>query len=243
MAVHPAIPEESRASSFAHPVILFYQYTRIEEPARFVEEQRRLCESLRLKGRVLVAHEGINGTLAGEPEEIGRYCGEMRRDARFAGLEFKWSEGAPDTFPKLVVKARREIVSLSLREDVEVSSSRATHLSPAEWRARLENAGPETVVLDVRNRYESDAGRFEGAIAPPIENFRELPGLVGQWEHLKDKTVLMYCTGGIRCEKAAALLQREGFRDVCLLHGGILAYHEQAGREHWWATALCSTSG
>lgn len=125
---------------FTHPILLFYKYTRIAEPARFAAEQRALCESLALKGRVLVAHEGINGTLGGEPDKIARYCAEMRRDERLADLEFKWSEGSADTFPKLVVKARREIVSLSLAEDVDVSASRATHLSPRSgkpaWRAR-----------------------------------------------------------------------------------------------------------
>lgn len=218
---------------FEHPVILFYQYTRIECPAAFVEEQRALCRSLRLKGRVLIALEGINGTLAGQPDEVARYVETMRRDARFAAMEYKWSKGTPQTFGKLIVKARREIVSLNLRDDVDVSGAPASHLTPAEWKARLDRGGPDLAVIDVRNRYESDAGRFEGALTPAIEHFRDLPGVLGEWEHLKDKTVLMYCTGGIRCEKAAALLRREGFREVHQLHGGILNYHEQIGRAHW----------
>lgn len=219
--------------SFEYPVILFYRYTRIEAPAAFAEEQRALCRSLRLKGRVLVAQEGINGTLAGLPAEIDGYIAAMREDPRFAGLEYKWSEGTPQTFGKLIVKARREIVSLSLAQDVDVSDAPASHLTPAQWKARLDEGGPDLAVIDVRNRYESDAGRFEGALTPAIEHFRDLPGVLDEWAHLKDKTVLMYCTGGIRCEKAAALLQREGFRDVHQLHGGILNYHEQIGRDHW----------
>lgn len=219
--------------SFEYPVILFYRYTRIEAPGAFAEEQRALCRALRLKGRVLVAQEGINGTLAGLPAEIDGYIAAMREDARFAGLEYKWSEGTPQTFGKLIVKARREIVSLSLAEDVDVSAAPASHLTPAQWKARLDAGGPDLAVIDVRNRYESDAGRFDGALTPAIEHFRDLPGIVGEWEHLKDKTVLLYCTGGIRCEKAAALLQREGFRDVHQLHGGILNYHERIGRDHW----------
>ncbi len=218
---------------FEYPVILFYQYTPIAEPAVFAEEQRALCRSLRLKGRVLVAHEGINGTLAGLPDEIDRYVAAMKQDPRFAAMEYKWSEGTPQTFGKLIVKARKEIVSLSLAQDVDVAASRSSHLSPAEWKARLDRGGDDLAVIDVRNRYESDAGRFAGALTPAIEHFRDLPGVIGEWEHLKEKTVLMYCTGGIRCEKAAALLQREGFRDVRQLHGGILNYHEQIGRDHW----------
>lgn len=218
---------------FTYPVILFYQYVPIAEPAAYAEDQRALCRSLRLKGRVLIAREGINGTLAGLPAEIDRYVAAMRADSRFADLEFKWSEGSPQTFGKLIVKARREIVSLSLAQDVDVSGSSSSHLTPAQWKARLDQGGSDLAVIDVRNRYESDAGRFEGALTPAIEHFRDLPGVIGEWAHLKEKTVLMYCTGGIRCEKAAALLQREGFRDVRQLHGGILNYHEQIGRDHW----------
>lgn len=218
---------------FQHPVILFYKYTRIEDPRAFAEEQRALCQELRLKGRVLVAHEGINGTLGGLPPDIDAYRAHMEQDTRFAGMEYKWSEGAPHTFPRLAVKARKEIVSLSLAEDVDVSSYPASHLSPQEWKARLDQGGDDLAVIDVRNRYESDAGRFEGALTPPIEHFRDLPGALGDLAHLKDKTVLMYCTGGIRCEKAAALFAREGFREVHQLHGGIMNYHEQVGREHW----------
>lgn len=218
---------------FEHPVILFYRYTPITEPALFAEDQRALCRSLRLKGRVLAAREGINGTLAGLPADIDRYVASMRADPRFEAMEFKWSEGTPQTFAKLIVKARKEIVSLNLAQDVDVAGDRSSHLSPVDWKARLDRGGDDLVVIDVRNRYESDAGRFEGALTPAIEHFRDLPGVIGEWEHLKDKTVLMYCTGGIRCEKAAALLQREGFREVHQLHGGILNYHEQIGRDHW----------
>lgn len=219
--------------SFQFPVILFYRYTRIDDPAAFAEEQRELCRRLRLKGRVLVAQEGINGTLAGCPGEIDAYIAALKGDERLAGLEYKWSEGTPQTFGKLIVKARREIVSFSLARDVDVAASRASHLTPAQWKARLDEGGPGLAIIDVRNRYESDAGRFNGALTPAIEHFRDLPAVIGEWAHLKEKTVLMYCTGGIRCEKAAALLQREGFRDVHQLHGGILDYHEQIGRDHW----------
>ncbi len=213
-----------------HPVLLFYKYVPIADPAAFASEQRVLCESLGLKGRVLIAEEGINGTLAGTESATAEYRRALQGDARFADVEFKISDGDARTFPKLVVKVRREIVTLNAPEiaapDVD------NHLTPAEWKSRMEG-DPEAVVLDVRNRYESDAGKFENAVACEIENFRELPDFVAQIEHLKTKPILMYCTGGIRCEKASALLRSRGFASVHQLHGGILSYQKEFGNEHW----------
>ncbi len=216
--------------SALHPVILFYKYLELVEPEIFAAEQRALCASLGLKGRVLIAAEGINGTLAGEAGAIGQYLAALRVDARFADLEVKTTDGDATTFPKLVVKVRREIVTLNA--GIPLTAEQGNHLSPAEWKARIEQDA-EVVLLDVRNRYESDAGKFENAVACEIENFRELPGFVDQLGDLKEKTILMYCTGGIRCEKASALLRSKGFESVYQLHGGILSYQEQFGNEHW----------
>ncbi len=211
------------------PVILFYKYVPLSDPEGFAAEQRALCVSLGLKGRVLIAAEGINGTLAGPRESIDEYVSALRRDARLADVAIKTSAGDAETFPKLVVKVRREIVTLGLPE---LAPTRERQLPPAEWKRMLEE-DPEVVLLDVRNRFESDAGRFAGAVVCEIENFRELPGYVERLEALKTKKVLMYCTGGIRCEKAAGLLRSRGFENVYQLHGGIVTYQEQFGNEHW----------
>ncbi len=211
------------------PVILFYQYAAIADPERFTAAQRELCESLGLKGRVLIAAEGINGTLAGPVDAINEYTAALHRDSRFAEVAFKVSAGDEQTFPKLVVKTRREIVTLGLPE---LPSNQENQLSPAEWKRMMED-DLDVVLLDVRNRFESDAGRFQGAVVCEIENFRELPAYVDRLEPLKEKKVMMYCTGGIRCEKAAALLRSRGFNDVFQLHGGIVTYQEQFGNEHW----------
>ncbi|MDQ2658976.1 MAG: rhodanese-related sulfurtransferase [Verrucomicrobiota bacterium] len=211
------------------PVILFYKYVAIDETEVFAAEQRALCSSLGLKGRVLIAAEGINGTLAGPVAAVNEYTAELRRDLRFADLAFKVSAGDSETFPKLVVKVRREIVTLGLPE---LPPNHQDQLAPADWKRMLEEDA-EVVLLDVRNRFESDAGRFEGAVVCEIENFRDLPAYVDRLEPLKQKKVLMYCTGGIRCEKASALLRSRGFENVFQLHGGIVTYQEQFGNEHW----------
>lgn len=213
-----------------YPVILFYKYVDIADPALLVAEQKQLCLNLGLKGRVLIAREGINGTLAGLPEPIDRYVQELRADSRFADIEIKVSPGAPDTFPRLTIKVRPEIVTLGAGEDLRPDLD--NHLSPEEWKKAIEE-DPDIVLLDVRNRYESAAGKFENAIACDIENFRDLPDYLPRLEELKDRKVLMYCTGGIRCEKASALLRSRGFKEVYQLHGGIMTYQQEFGNEHW----------
>jgi UPF0176 protein len=211
------------------PVILFYKYVRVVEPENFAQAQRSLCSSLGLKGRVLIAAEGINGTLAGPVDCINEYVTQLHADPRFADVAIKVTHGDEGTFPKLVVKARREIVTLGVEE---ITPSQENQLSPAEWKQMMET-DPEVVLLDVRNRFESDAGRFEGAVVCEIENFRDLPAYVEKLEELKSKKILMYCTGGIRCERASALLRSRGFEHVFQLHGGIVTYQEQFGNEHW----------
>ena len=218
----PATPE-------IWPVILFYKYVPIAEPEVFATEQRTLCSSLGLKGRLLIAGEGINGTLAGPVESINEYVRQLHGDARFADVAIKISHGDSGTFPKLAVKARREIVTLGLPD---LPPSHENQLPPAEWKRMLEE-DPDVVLLDVRNRFESDAGHFAGAVLCEIENFRDLPVYVDRLESLKERKVLLYCTGGIRCEKASALLKSRGFKDVFQLHGGIVTYQEEFGNEHW----------
>ncbi len=214
----------------AYPVILFYKYVPIADPASFAVAQRELCARLGLKGRVLIAAEGINGTLAGPAAAVREYGSALRADARFADLQIKTSAGDAQTFPKLVVKVRPEIVTLAAGIPLEPDLD--NHLSPADWKRTLENE-PDVVVLDVRNRYESAAGKFANAVACDIEHFRELPAYLDQLSELRDRKVLMYCTGGIRCEKASALFRRQGFTNVFQLHGGIVTYQEEFGNEHW----------
>jgi len=213
----------------AYPVILFYKYVALADPESFAAAQRAVCSELGLKGRILIASEGINGTLAGPREAVDRYVAALRADERFADIEMKVSSGDPHTFPKLVVKVRPEIVTLGAGP---LPADQDNHLSPADWKRAIEE-DPDVVVVDVRNRYESTAGKFANAVACDIGHFRELPDFVERLETLKDRKVLMYCTGGIRCEKASALFRSRGFTNVFQLHGGIVSYQEQFGNEHW----------
>ena len=160
---------------------------------------------------------------------MNRYVAALKTDARFGDIEIKISAGDAGTFPKLVVKVRSEIVTLNAGA---ITPDKDNQLSPAEWKRMMEE-NPDAVPLDIRNRFESDAGKFENAVVCDIEHFRELPQYVDRLQGLKDKTVLMYCTGGIRCEKASALFRSKGFKNVFQLHGGIAAYQEQFGNEHW----------
>jgi UPF0176 protein len=212
------------------PVILFYKYVPIADPDAFAAAQRLLCTELGLKGRLLIATEGINGTLVGEEQSVERYVADLRADPRFSDIEMKVSAGTPATFSKLVIKVRPEIVAL--KAGPEIVSDHDNHLSPEEWKKTIEE-DPDVVLVDVRNSYESTAGKFKNAVLCDIEQFRDLPDYLGRLEHLKEKKVLMYCTGGIRCEKASALFRNRGFKNVFQLHGGIMTYQEQFGNEHW----------
>jgi UPF0176 protein len=213
----------------AFPVILFYKYVAIAEPEILAGEQRRLCSLLQLKGRILIASEGINGTLAGPAGAIDRYVAALQADPRFADIAVRKSAGDEGTFPKLEVKVREEIVALNAGA---IKPDQDNQLPPREWKRMMEE-DPSVVLLDVRNRFETAAGKFENAVVCEIEHFRELPEYLPQLSYLKDRTVLMYCTGGIRCEKASALLRAHGFKNVFQLHGGIVTYQEQFGNEHW----------
>ncbi|WP_086312171.1 UPF0176 protein [Enterococcus sp. 7F3_DIV0205] len=204
-------------------VLLYYKYTTIENPEEFAKEHLAFCKSLNLKGRILVANEGINGTLSGTIADTDAYMEAMLADDRFKDTYFKIDEVAENAFHKMFVRPRKELVSLSLEEDVNPLELTGKYLEPVEFKEAL--LDEDTVVIDARNDYEYDLGHFRGAVRPDIRNFRELP----QWirdnkEQFMDKKVVTYCTGGIRCEKFSGWLIKEGFEDVAQLHGGIAVY-------------------
>ena len=181
------------------------------------------CKELGLKGRILVADEGINGTVSGTIEQTNAYMELMKNDPRFSSTIFKIDEAEQNAFKKMHVRYRPELVNLSLEDDVNPLELTGAYLDPKEFREAM--LDENTVVIDARNDYEFDLGHFRGAIRPEIRSFRELP----QWirdnkEQFMEKRVLTYCTGGIRCEKFSGWLVREGFKDVGQLHGGIATY-------------------
>jgi UPF0176 protein len=213
-------------------ILLFYKYVALPDPAATAAAQRELCSRLGLTGRIILAGEGINGTLGGRTESVVQYREAMRSDRYFSDIEFKISESTSPPFPKLSIKVRPELVSLHASPDVPVDALGTTHLSPEQWQ-RMIDSDPEAVLVDVRNSYESEVGRFKNAVRAPIDNFRELPAAMPSLAHLKHRKVMLYCTGGIRCEKAAGLFLREGFERVYQLHGGIVSYIEKFPHGAW----------
>jgi UPF0176 protein len=204
-------------------VLLFYQYVTIDDPETFAREHLALCHQLELKGRILVAKEGLNGTLSGTVENTQKYMDVVHRDPRFAGMVFKIDPADRHAFKKMHVRPRKEIVALKLDDDINPNRLTGKHLKPETFYKEMQDK--DTVVIDARNNYETQIGHFRNAILPDIETFRDLPGWVDQ--HLsgyKDKKILTYCTGGIRCEKFSGYLLRAGFKDVGQLDGGIVQY-------------------
>ena len=215
------------AQQNAFQILLFYRYAEIRDPEAFAAEHRELCTSLGLRGRILVAREGLNGTVSGPCEATERYMDVLRQNPLLEGIEFKIDPATGHVFPKLSIKVREEVVTLGLEPagepDIDPKETTGKRLTPEEWKTALE-AG-DAIVLDGRNNYETKLGHFRGAVCPDLENFRDFP----QWirdnmADCKDRKILTYCTGGIRCEKLSGFLLREGFKDVSQLHGGIINY-------------------
>ncbi len=205
-------------------IAAFYQFTTLPDPAGLAVLLRAEGARLDLRGTVILAPEGINGTVSGQSAALENWLGFLRADGRFPGLEAKFSVSAKAPFDRFKVKEKAEIVTLRTPE--ADPRDRTGELVDAEaWNNLLRD--PEVVVIDTRNDYEIEVGRFPGAVDPATPVFTEFPEFV---EHKLDPArhpkIAMYCTGGIRCEKATALLKRRGFREVYHLRGGILQYLE-----------------
>lgn len=209
-------------------VLLYYKYVPIENAEEYAKEHLEFCQSIGLKGRILIADEGINGTVSGDYETTQKYMDYVHSDPRFSDLWFKIDEEDKQAFKKMHCRYKREIVRLGLEydnddDDIDPNEITGQYLSPKEFKEAL--LDENTVVLDTRNDYEYDLGHFRGAIRPDIKNFRELPKWIKEnKEVFDDKRVVMYCTGGVRCEKFSGWMKREGFKDVGQLHGGIATY-------------------
>ncbi|MEM6710291.1 MAG: rhodanese-related sulfurtransferase [Pseudomonadota bacterium] len=210
----------------ARQVATFYRFVAIDDPAGFRRELLNRGEALRLEGTVLLAREGLNATVAGTEASLRSFTNWLLADPRFHGMVIKWStlpEGSR-AFLRFKVKIKEEVVTLG-QGAVAVDETQAERASPEQWHALLDD--PTVRVIDVRNRYEVEAGTFRGAEDPQTTSFREFP------EYIKEscgtdrqQTLAIFCTGGIRCEKAAAFLRQEGFARVVQLDGGILNYLE-----------------
>lgn len=204
-----------------YQVLLYYHYTPIENAEEFREQHHLFCLDLDLRGRIIVAPEGLNGTVSGTVESCRIYMETLQNDPRFKGIEFKIDDSEEPAFAKLHVRVKQEIVHSGLL-DIKPYERTGIHLEPKDFKKMKDDE--DVVILDVRSNYEHSVGKFKNAITLDIENFREFPDKVNELEHLKGKKIVTYCTGGIKCEKASAFLLEKGFENVYQLHGGIIKY-------------------
>lgn len=214
-----------------YQILLYYKYIEIKDPEKVRDEQRALCLSLNLKGRIIVGHEGINGTVEGLLADTEKYIEAMEKSEYFKGISYKKSEGNGQAFPKLSVKFRPEIVTTGV-EGLNPTQTTGKYLSADQLHEWYES-GKEFYVVDMRNDYEYASGYFEGFIPSGMNNFHDLKEVLPKLKHLRDKTVVTVCTGGIRCEKASGFLVLNGFKDVYQLKDGIQTYMEKYPNEHF----------
>ena len=209
-------------------ILLYYCYSKIEDIEQFREEHHRHCLSLNLRGRIVVAQEGLNGTVSGLREDCEKYMVSVHADPRFAKTDFKIDHVSKMAFQKMNVRIKSEIVHSSLAY-LKPYERTGIHLEPEEFKQLKDQE--DVVILDVRSNYEHSLGKFKNAVTLDIDNFREFPDKVKELEKYKNKKILTYCTGGIKCEKASAFLLENGFENVYQLHGGIIKYGTEAGGE------------
>lgn len=214
-----------------YQTLLYYCYSTIEDAEQFASDHLQFCKSLNLVGRIIVADEGLNGTVSGTDESCKTYMDTLHSDPRFAGIDFKIDEVEEPSFIKMHCRYKSEIVHSGLRDPKIINPELKTgiHLEPADF-VRMKD-DEDVVIVDVRSNYEHSIGRFKNAITFDIENFRDFPERINELAQYKDKKIVTYCTGGIKCEKASALLLHEGFENVYQLHGGIIKYGKEAGGE------------
>ena len=230
-------------------IILYYGFAPVTDPEAVRLWQSTLCQSLDLKGRILISQHGINGTLGGELENLKRYVKATKQYRGFKKIDFKWSEGSGTDFPRLSVKVRPELVSFGVPENLRVNEDGIVgggkHLKPREVNALAEKLGDDLVFFDGRNAYEAKVGRFKNAVIADVRTTKDFIAELdsGKYDHLKNKAVVTYCTGGIRCEILTTVMKERGFNDVYQIEGGIVRYGEKYGDRGLWEGSLYTFDG
>jgi UPF0176 protein len=220
-------------------IILFYEFVPLADPEAIRLWQSTLCESLDLFGRIIISSKGINGTLGGNINKLKSYVRQTRTYAPFKETQIKWGSGKKSDFPKLSVKHREETVTLQATLDYEVDEAGVVdggqYIKPQDLDAFVA-ANDDVVFFDGRNKYESDIGKFKDAVTPPINSFKDFEKELDkpEYEALKEKKIITYCTGGIRCEVLTPLMKAKGFKNVYQVHGGIVKYGEHAKDKGLW---------
>jgi len=230
-------------------IILYYGFAPVTDPEAVRLWQTTLCESLGLKGRILISRHGINGTLGGDMSALKSYVKQTKQYPGFKKIDFKWSDGEGDDFPRLSVKVREELVSFGVAGEIEVDTNGVIdggkHLTPEEVHKLIETRGEEVVFFDGRNAYEAKIGKFKNAVVPAVKTTKDFIGEIdsGKYEYLKKKPVVTYCTGGIRCEILSSVMKKRGFEEVYQIEGGIVRYGEKYGDAGYWEGSLYTFDG
>jgi len=215
-------------------VVSFYRFLDLSDPAQFCDELQSLCEEQALLGTILVAQEGFNGTLAGEQLAVETVFSWITRELDLdSAIDARWTDAKEAPFLRMRVRVKKEIVTLG-RPEILPHKKTGIHVKPENWNSLIDD--PNVLVIDTRNHYEVEVGTFPGAVDPKTDNFRQFSKFAEQLaETDREKPLAMFCTGGIRCEKATALMLELGFDEVYHLQGGILNYLQQVPEEenHW----------
>lgn len=225
-------------------VILYYKFVPVSDPAMTVRWQKELCNRLGLKGRVIISKHGINGTLGGHIEHLREYKREMNRSVVFKGIMYKWSDGNGKEFPRLSVKERPELVAFGAPEEIKVDEhgvvNGGKHLKPEQVNKLVKDYAGDVVFFDGRNAYEAKIGKFKKAIVPATKTTRDFLKEIesDKYNDIKDKPVVTYCTGGVRCEALSVLMKNRGFKEVYQIDGGIVKYGEKFGDDGLWEGKL-----
>ena len=209
-----------------------YKFEPLYDVEVLVPEFQSVCDDLELKGSVYLSPNGINFSLSGSEESIEEYLHFMEQDKRFLDIPLKKTYSETQPFRKMKVRPKKEIISLG-RDDINPRELTGGYVTPKELYSMYEN-NDDVIVLDTRNEYETRVGLFENAVDLQLDTFRDFPNAIEQLpEEYKDKQIVMYCTGGIRCEKASAVMLKAGFSNVKQLEGGVLDYFKETGGKYW----------
>jgi UPF0176 protein len=228
-------------------IILYYKFVPISDPEMTMMWQKELCSRLNLKGRILISPHGINGTLGGDVKSLRQYKSQMNASGIFRGITYKWSDGGHEDFPKLKVKVKPEIVAFDAADEIVVSEkgieNGGKHLKPAALHKMLDEKkqkGEEVLFYDGRNMYEAKIGKFKDTIIPNTVTSRDFKKDLeeGEISKYKDKPIVTYCTGGIRCEILSAMMLNRGYKEVYQMDGGIAKYGEKYADDGLWEGKL-----
>ncbi len=225
-------------------ILLYYKFAPLSDPEAVKLWQKALCEKLNLKGRILISKHGINGTVGGDIEDLKAYAKATKSYESFKGVTFKWSEGTRDHFPKLSIKVRDEIVSFGAADELKVDEKGVVgggvHLKPEQVHKLVEERGEDVIFFDGRNAYEAQVGKFKNAVVPDVRTSKDFLKELDsdKYDEIKDKPVVTYCTGGIRCEILSSLMKNRGFKEVYQMDGGIVKYGEKYADDGLWEGSL-----